>query len=152
MATDLQATRSTARESRSILLVDDDADCRLLVRDAIRDADVDSTVYEVCNGREALDFLHQRGTFACARRPNLIYLDLEMPDIDGLDALQQIKSDPALKEIPVVMMSGVDASATMRQAAAAGVNSYTLKPLNPDKFMQTVRDSTHYWLRVHQHA
>lgn len=138
-------------EPIAILLVDDDPDCRLLVRDAIAESHVGNAIYEVSNGQEALDFLHRRGRFADAPRPGLIYMDIEMPIINGLSALKQIKSDPALRDIPVVMMTGVRGEAEMKQAAEAGANSYTLKPASAEQFLQTVLASTNYWLEIHQY-
>ncbi|HRK31363.1 MAG TPA: response regulator [Tepidisphaeraceae bacterium] len=134
-----------------ILLVDDDPDCRMLMRDAIEECKVANTIYEVSNGQEALDFVYRRGRFAAAPRPGLIFMDVEMPLVDGLKALRQIKSDAELAEIPVVMMTGVSGEAEMRQAAAAGANSYTLKHANAEQFLQTVLASTSYWLEIHQY-
>src|SRR4051794_13958911 len=91
----------------TILLVDDDPDCRMLLRDAINECKVSNSVYEVCNGLEALEFLNRRGPFKHAPRPGLIYLDLEMPGMNGQDTLKAIKADPKLRDIPVVMMTGV---------------------------------------------
>src|SRR5918993_3275925 len=91
----------------TILLVDDDPDCRMLIRDAIAECKVSNAVFEVENGQEALDFLHRRGPFADAPRPGLIYLDIEMPGMDGQETLRAIKSSRHLREIPVVMMTGV---------------------------------------------
>lgn len=135
----------------AILLVDDDPDCRLLVRDAIAECKVANAIYEASNGQEALDFVHRRGKFADAPRPGLIFMDVEMPIVGGLAALRQIKSDPNLAEIPVVMMTGVAGEEEMKQAAAAGANSYTLKPANAEQFLQTVLASTSYWLEIHQY-
>lgn len=134
-----------------ILLVDDDPDCRLLVRDAIEECKVANAIHEVTNGQEALDFVYRRGRFADAPRPGLIFMDVEMPIVGGLAALRQIKSDPELSEIPVVMMTGVAGEEEMKQAAAAGANSYTLKPANAEQFLQTVLASTSYWLEIHQY-
>lgn len=134
-----------------ILLVDDDPDCRLLVRDAIAECKVANAIFEVANGQEALDFVYRRGRFADAPRPGLIFMDVEMPIIGGLSALAQIKSDPELADIPIVMMTGVAGESEMQQAAAAGANSYTLKPANAEQFLQTVLASTSYWLEIHQY-
>ncbi len=134
-----------------ILLVDDDPDCRLLVRDAIAECKVANAIYEVANGQEALDFIYQRGRFTDMPRPGLIFMDIEMPVVSGLSALRQIKTDPKLADIPVVMMTGVAGDAEMEQAAAAGANSYTLKPANAEQFLQTVLASTSYWLEIHQY-
>lgn len=135
----------------TILLVDDDPDCRMLIRDVIAECRVSNRVFEVANGREALDFLHRRGAFADAPRPGLVYLDIEMPGLDGQETLRQIKSDPGLRDIPVVMMTGVADERQMTLAAANGANSYTIKPANAEQFLRTVLTSTHYWLTIHQY-
>ena len=135
----------------TILLVDDDADCRFLIRDAISECKVANEVHEVCNGKEALAFLHRTGAYADAPRPGLIYLDIEMPGLDGLETLRQIKSDPNLSDIPIVMMTGVCGEEQMQTAAKLGANSYTLKPANAEQFLSTVLASTNYWLLVHQY-
>ena len=135
----------------TILLVDDDPDCRMLIRDAIAECKVSNNVFEVPNGKEALDFLYRRGPYANAPRPGLIYMDIEMPMMSGLDALKLIKDDPKLQEIPVVMMTGVCGEDQMKQAAALGANSYTLKPANAEQFLRTVLASTNYWLTIHQY-
>src|SRR5687767_9462937 len=138
-------------ESITILLVDDDPDCRMLLRDAISECKVSNSVYEVSNGREALDFLKRRGHFNHAPRPGLIYLDLEMPGMNGQETLKAIKADPELRNIPVVMMTGVADEKEMKKAMENGANSYTLKPANVEQFIRTVLASTSYWLTIHQY-
>src|SRR5215207_2137297 len=135
----------------TILLVDDDQDCRMLIRDAIAECKVSNDVHEVANGQEALDFLHRRGKFANAPRPGLVYLDIEMPAMGGQGTLKQIKASQTLRDIPVVMMTGVCDEQQMKQAAANGANSYTIKPANAEQFLRTVLASTNYWLTIHQY-
>ncbi len=146
-----QVTITCNDEPITILLVDDDEDCRMLIRDAIAECKVSNSVHEVRNGREALDFLLRRSPFAGAPRPGLIYLDIEMPGMDGQSVLRTIKSDPALRDIPVVMMTGVSDESQMAEAARNGANSYTLKPANAEQFLRTVLASTTYWLTIHQY-
>ena len=138
-------------EPITILLVDDDEDCRTLIRDAISECKVSNTVFETSNGQEAMDFLYQRGRFAGAPRPGLIYLDIEMPGMNGQTVLRQIKADPKLRDIPVVMMTGVADERQMEEAARNGANSYTLKPASAEQFLRTVLASTTYWLTIHQY-
>lgn len=147
---DVQADASE-REPITILLVDDDADCRMLVRDAIAESRVRNQVIEATNGAEALDILHRRGPYADAPRPGLIYLDIEMPGKDGQQTLREIKAEPELRDIPVVMMTGVADEQQMQLAAANGANSYTIKPANAEQFLRTVLASTNYWLTIHQY-
>ena len=135
----------------AILLVDDDPDCRMLIRDAIAECKVSNSVFEAANGQEAIQFLRREGPFANAPRPGLIYLDIEMPGLDGQATLRQIRANPELRDIPVVMMTGVADEEQMRLAAANGANSYTIKPANAEQFLKTVLASTNYWLTIHQY-
>lgn len=138
-------------EAINILLIDDDPDCRMLVRDAIAESKVRNMVYEVGNAEEGLRFLKREAHYAGAPKPGLIYLDIEMPGINGIELLKRIKADPDLKHITVVMMTGVSDEDQMKLAAAAGANSYTIKPANAEQFLRTVADSTNYWLTIHQY-
>ncbi len=144
-------TLSQNSEPITILLVDDDPDCRMLIRDAIAECRMSNQVFEVANGAEALDFLYARGKHAGATRPGLIFLDIEMPGMDGQSTLKQIRSDPRFREIPIVMMTGVCDEQQMQLAAANGANSYTIKPANAEQFLRTVLASTNYWLNIHQY-
>jgi CheY-like chemotaxis protein len=134
-----------------ILLVDDDEDCRLLIREAISECKLVNQVHEVPDGKTALDFVFRRGKYTNAPRPGLIYLDIEMPGMNGQEVLKQIKSVPALRDIPIVMMTGCSDEDQMEQAAQNGANSYTLKPANAEQFLRTVLDSTNYWMKIHQY-
>lgn len=146
-----QTSSSAAGEPIAILLVDDDPDCRLLLRDAINESKVSNRVFEASNGADALDFLHGRGRHAGAPRPGLIYMDIEMPGMDGQQTLRAVRAEPAFRDIPIVMMTGVSDQGQMKLAAENGANSYTLKPANAEQFLRTVLASTNYWLTVHQY-
>ena len=137
-----------------ILLVDDDPDCRLLMRDALEGPTMTARVaiHEATDAAAGLRFVRRQGEFADAPRPGLIFLDVEMPGrLDGIDLLRAIRADPAWADVPVVMMTGVCDDARLRAAAAAGANSYTIKPADAGRFLRTVADAAHYWLRVHQY-
>ncbi len=134
-----------------ILVVDDDPDCRLLIREAIGECRGRNEVHEVCDGQAALDFVFQQGEYTDAPRPSLIYLDIEMPGLTGQDVLAAIKSSPEHRDIPVVMLTGVCDERQMQIAARNGANSYTLKPARADQFYKTLRVSTAYWVSIHQH-
>ncbi|MDB5174511.1 MAG: response regulator receiver protein [Phycisphaerales bacterium] len=129
-----------------VLLVDDDPDCRMLMRDAIERRVARTLIYEVGNGQEALDFLRKPG----APRPGLIFMDIEMPGMDGQATLRAIRSDPAFRDVPVVMMSGLSDDAQIRAAANAGANSYTVKSAAAAQYLRTVEQSADYWLTVHR--
>ncbi|MEM8873456.1 MAG: response regulator [Planctomycetota bacterium] len=127
-----------------IMLIDDDPDCRMLVRDALDETGVNFDATEAENGADALAVL-RRGA-----PPDLIFLDLEMPRMDGLETLERIKSDPRLHHVPVVMMTGVDDAERINAAAELGANSYTVKPSDGATFIDMVRQSVGYWLQVHR--
>jgi CheY-like chemotaxis protein len=145
------ADESPIEEALTILLVDDDPDCRMLVKDAISGCRAEHRVYEVANAEEAWRFLQRQAPYLDAPRPGLIYLDVQMPGLDGLALLKKIKSTPELQQITTVMMTGEDDEKYIRMAAASGANSYTLKPANAERFMRTVVDSTNYWLTINQY-
>jgi len=134
----------------TILLVDDDPDCRALIREAIGECGAKHVVIELGDGQAAIDYLKNKVATG-GTRPGLIFLDLEMPRMNGLQTLEAIKSHEHLLDIPVVMMTGVADDAYIQQAAVLGANSYTIKPANPEQFLRTVMTSTQYWLTVHQY-
>src|SRR5205823_15076890 len=112
---------------------------------------VSNDVHELGNGLEAIAFLEKKGSFANEARPGLIFLDIEMPGMNGLQTLEKIKGDPRFRDIPVVIMTGVCGEAEMQLAARLGANSYTLKPANAEQFLRTVLASTNYWLKIRQY-
>jgi two-component system response regulator len=134
----------------NILLVDDDEDCLMFIRDAIADANIRNPVYEVTSGADALDFLKRRGPHADAPAIGLVYLDIEMPGMNGQDVLKAIRADRQLDHVPVVMMTGVTDDREKLEAAQNGANSYTVKPHYPGEFMQTVISATSYWAGIHR--
>ena len=136
------------REPLTIMLIDDDEDCRTFVREAIRECDPSHRCVEHADGQSALDYLAQSDPDS---RPGLIFLDVEMPGLDGLATLERIKADRRFADIPVVMLTGVADESYMRRAAALGANSYTVKPAQAEQFLNTVQTSTAYWLTVHQY-
>jgi CheY-like chemotaxis protein len=134
----------------NILLVDDDEDCLMFIKDAIEDGNIRNPIYEVTSGQEALDFLYRRGAHADAPETGLVYLDIEMPGMSGQEVLQAIRSDSVFDNIPVVMMTGVTDDKEKVEAAKNGANSYTVKPHDPVEFMKTVVEATCYWIDVHK--
>lgn len=97
------------------------------------------------DGEQALEFLHQRGMYARAPRPDLILLDLGLPKIDGLQVLSEIKSDDRLKLIPVVIMTASTNPEERQKAEELHVTSYVVKPVDLDKFLILVKELKSYW-------
>ena len=117
----------------TILICDDDEDDRSLTQQALQDAHISNDLRFVEDGEELLDYLHQRGSFAgetgAAPRPGLILLDLNMPNMDGREALQIIKGDVTLLDIPIVVLTTSGSDADVIRSYQLGVNSFITKPV-----------------------
>jgi two-component system response regulator len=134
----------------AILLVDDDPDARLILREALTEAVPDVAIHEVASGEEALDFLYARQRWPNAPRPALIYLDIEMPGEGGQTALAKIRQDPRFADIPVVVLTSMTDDVQKRLAAVNGANSFALKPATRAQLAQTISQITGYWTHLHQ--
>ncbi|NNM32461.1 MAG: response regulator, partial [Gemmatimonadetes bacterium] len=124
-------TQSPTR-SVTILMADDDPDDRLMAQEALEEARLTNEIRFVSDGEELMDYLHRRNAYAdpaSSPRPGLILLDLNMPRMDGREALTEIKSDPRLRSIPVVMLTTSQAHADIVRSYDLGVNSFITKPV-----------------------
>jgi CheY-like chemotaxis protein len=130
-----------------VLVADDNEDHLFLTIRALRDVEgVTLEVDAVRDGAEALDFLYRRGDFANRELPNLILLDLKMPKVDGLAVLEQLKSDPALKSIPVVVLTSSERPEDVDATYRVGGNSYVPKPTSAGGFRSGMRELSEYWM------
>ena len=139
----------------TVLMADDDEDDRLLARDAFQECQVDVDLRFVEDGQELLDYLHGHGPWANAPKPSLILLDLNMPRKDGREALAAIKGNPALRRIPVVVISTSKAEEDVLRSYDLGVSSFVSKPVTYESLLELVRTLTHYWfhtVRLPDHA
>ena len=132
--------------SVDILLVEDNADHVELITRALLTNNVLNEVHVVNNGEEALDFLYQWRDLGNVSRLGLILLDIMMPKMDGVEVLRRIKADPRLKRIPVVMLTTSAGEQTMIESYNLGANSYVVKPLDFQQFMNVVKQLKLYWL------
>lgn len=132
----------------TILLVDDDRDFRMLMRDIIDTACSRVDVREAPGGAAGLEYLRRSLVDPQTPRPDLIYLDLEMPGLGGQEVLSAIKSDPALAAIPVVMLTGLDDDGQRRMAIRNGAQGYAIKPSEPRQFLRTVMSSVSRWVAI----
>jgi len=128
-----------------ILLVEDDEYDVDITQRAIKKSDIDSKLYVVRDGEEALDFLYREEGFEDAPRPDLIFLDLNLPKIGGHQVLEKIKVDDQLKHIPVIVLTVSEREEDMVKAYDSGASSYIHKPVNPDEFGKVIRTVQEYW-------
>ena len=137
----------------TILMADDDADDRRLTQEALEEGRLINDVRFVDNGEELVDYLKKQGKFAPpaeAPRPGLILLDLNMPRKDGRTVLKEIKSDPDLRQIPVVVLTTSKADEDIYKSYDLGVNSYIVKPVNFESFVKAVQELGVYWVLLNQ--
>ncbi len=134
-----------------ILLVEDNPDHVLIIKRALELNSVLNEVRVVEDGQEALDYLYRRGRYAdpeAAPRPGLILLDIKLPKVDGFEVLKQIKSDPMLKMIPIIMLTSSEQEADVVRSYLNGANSYIVKPIRFTEFVEKVREVKLYWIMV----
>ena len=137
---------------KRILLVEDSAKDIELALEALGEHKLANQVAVVRDGAQALDYLYRRGSFENNPDglPVLVLLDLKMPKVDGLEVLRQMKADPALKRIPVVMMTSSREHNDLTQSYELGVNSYVVKPVKFQEFIDAVKHLGLYWVLVNE--
>jgi len=139
------------RRSITILLADDDADDRMMASDALEESRLANDLRCVEDGEELMDYLHRRGKFAPpneAPRPGLILLDLNMPRKDGREALKEIKAEPELRSIPVIVLTTSKAEEDIYRTYDLGVNSFITKPVNFESLVAVMKALGKYWFEI----
>lgn len=134
-----------------ILLAEDDPDDQAFTREAMTESRLANELIIVEDGQELLDYLRREGQYAepaKAPRPGLILLDLKMPRKDGLEALEELKADPALRQIPVVVLTTSRADEDISRSYALGVNSFIRKPVTFDGLVEAIRGLGRYWFEI----
>ncbi len=131
-----------------ILLVDDSlADVRLTL-ESLRDSKIHNHISVAKDGVEAMSFLRREGEYASAPRPHLILLDLNMPRKNGREVLMEIKGDPSLKRIPVVILTGSKAEEDIVRSYDLHANCYVSKPVDLERFIKIVKSIEEFWFTV----
>lgn len=131
-----------------ILLVEDNpADVRL-TQEALRESTISNHLHAVGDGEEALRFLRREGTHAEAPRPDLVLLDLNLPRMSGREVLEQVKEDPDLRRIPVVVLTTSEAEQDILHSYDFHANAYVRKPVDFDQFTEVVRLIEDFWFTV----
>jgi len=135
----------------TILMADDDPDDRQLTKEALEEGRLINDIRFVENGEELMDYLHKRAKYAPpveAPRPGLILLDLNMPRKDGRTVLKEIKGDPALRTIPVVVLTTSKADEDVYRSYDLGVNSYIVKPVTFEALVDILQTLEKYWFEI----
>jgi CheY-like chemotaxis protein len=134
-----------------ILIADDDPEDRMLAKDALDESRLSNELKFVEDGEELLDYLFHRGKYSDKEAnptPGLILLDLNMPKKDGREALHEIKKDPALKHIPVVVLTTSQAEEDILRSYNMGVNSFITKPVKFDSLVEIMKVLGKYWFEI----
>jgi len=134
-----------------ILVADDDEEDRMLTEEALEENNISDQLFFVEDGEEAMDYLQRRGKFKDKKKypmPELILLDLNMPKKDGREVLAEIKQDPNLKGIPVVVLTTSNAEDDIKNMYGLGVNSYITKPVSFDGMVLAMKSLKEYWFEI----
>lgn len=138
-------------ETQPILLVEDSPEDFETTERAFRKSGLNNPIFRCADGDEALDFLHRRGRYSDpkkAPRPGVILLDLNLPGTDGREVLNEIKTDPDLKQIPVIVLTTSKDERDIEVCYRCGANSYIHKPVDLDGFMKAIERLNDYWFEV----
>lgn len=134
-----------------VLLVEDNArDLEMTMR-ALRKHNLGNRLYSVSDGAEALDFLFARGKYSdrdITHQPHVVFLDLKLPKVDGIEVLRQLKEDERTSAIPIVIVTSSAEERDRVQSYNLGANSYVIKPIVFETFAKTIADVGYYWLAV----
>jgi chemotaxis family two-component system response regulator Rcp1 len=133
------------REVEILLVEDNPADARLTM-EAFRSSSLPHTLSHTQDGVEALEYLHRKGKYANARRPDLILLDLNLPRKDGRELLNELKNDQQFRRIPVVVLTTSQAQEDILRAYSLYANCYVCKPIEFDDFTRIIKSIEDFWL------
>jgi chemotaxis family two-component system response regulator Rcp1 len=131
-----------------LLLVEDNPGDVRLTREAFKAGEVNVSMFVARDGVEAMDFLHKRSGFQAAPVPDLILLDLNLPRKNGREVLSEIKADPKLRRIPVLVMTTSRADQDINRAYSLNANCYITKPMDLDEFLRIVKSIGDFWLKT----
>lgn len=129
-----------------ILLVEDSEPDILLTEEAFSESKVKNHLNVARDGEEALQFLRREGEFADAPRPDVILMDINMPRKNGLEVLEEIKADPELRSIPVLILTTSQADEDVRRSYSGHASGYVVKPVGFENFLQAIRAFEEFWL------
>lgn len=135
-------------ETIEILVVDDNEDDVIMIQEAVEEARLLNLMHVVHDGQEAMTFLRRQAPFQDARAPGLVLLDINMPKMNGFEVLKEMKTDPALRHIPVVMLTTSHRDEDIVKSYADGACSYIPKPVDFNSFQEVAKQFSLYWALV----
>ncbi|MFD1565410.1 response regulator [Haloarchaeobius amylolyticus] len=133
-----------------ILLVEPNPGDSRLFEENFSDAKLLNTIHTVSDGESALEFVHQRGEYANEPRPDIVLLEPQLPGKRGMDVLSELKNEPSLDEIPVVVLTSSDAGAEIVRSHGLEADAYMRKPIEPEEFVEFVRSVEEFWFAIVQ--
>ncbi len=141
---------SNAKRSKAadVLLVEDNPGDVRLTQEAFKDGRINNELHIVTDGLDALDFLLQQGDYEDAPQPDIVLLDLNLPRMNGQEVLKNVKHDEDLRAIPIIVLTSSQAQEDVLDSYNLHANAYLTKPVDPDKFIDTVRSLEGFWLSV----
>src|SRR5271170_1648912 len=136
---------------KRILLAEDNENDVELTLNALRECRLTNEIVVVRDGAEALDYVYRRGRFIdCEALPGVVLLDLKMPKVDGLEVLRQIKADPTLRHVPVVMLTSSREEKDVVLSYDLGVNAFVVKPVDFTQFLEAIRALGIFWAIINE--
>jgi CheY-like chemotaxis protein len=140
--------KETSYKVIDILIVEDNSGDARLIREVLNEYKIFSSLYNVKDGVEALEFLHNKGKFKKMPKPDLIILDLNLPRKDGREVLAEIKNDERLKQIPIVIMTISQAEEDILKSYNLHANCYITKPIDLNQFIKVVKSIEDFWFSI----
>jgi two-component system, chemotaxis family, response regulator Rcp1 len=131
-----------------ILLVEDNPDDVILTREALKDGKIKNMIFDVGDGAEAMSFLKKKGKYAGAIRPDIIFLDLNLPKKNGRQVLAEIKNDPEISSIPVAILTTSESEEDIIKSYNLHANCYITKPVNLERFMLVINQIDDFWFDI----
>ena len=141
-------TRTGSVDPIEILLIEDNPGDARLAQEALKESKINNTLNIVSDGLAALDYLYRRGKYADVVRPDIIFLDLNLPGKDGREILEEIKADTDLRAIPVVILTTSAAEEDIARTYAAHANCYVTKPVDFEQFSKVVHSVGDFWFTI----
>lgn len=133
-----------------VLLVEDNPGDVRLTKEAFKEGCINNDLHVATDGEEALDFLYQRGEYSDAPRPHLVLLDLNLPKLNGQEVLEEIRDDPDLKRLPVIILTSSGAQRDIVDSYELQSNAYLTKPVTPEDFVELVQTFEEFWFTMVQ--